>query len=316
MAFFRGVSLRQLRDAFGALNPAWIIMGLAMLAADYALRCWRWTAMLRLGNAQVRFSEVVPPFMASIALNNVLPFRAGDVTRALVFPARLGIGRAFAAATLVLERLLDLVFVLLLMAWGLFAARRALGGSNFIRDMATAGGGLALLAVIGVAGAILLAPRLQAWLNGSAARRSAGAGKALRAGADLFGTIGALRSLPMWAAVLPASALIWAFEAGVFWAVLVGFGVPDAGGTAALLGSTGTLATLVPSTPGYIGTFHLAVQQAAALVGLPSALGSSVAILCHAVLWVGTTLFGLACLFRLGTGSKPLTPPSIEQALP
>lgn len=298
--FFRSVPLAELGAALGRVSPAWAALGFLALSADYLLRTWRWTAMLREERPAISVGEVAPSFMASIALNNVLPFRAGDVTRAVVFPKRLGIGRAFAAATLVVERLLDLVALLGLMAIGLFLARDRLGEDSFVRDMAELGAGLALLACAGALGGILLAPRLRRALDGWAeARRGVPAGVA-RAGAAALGTVARLRAPRMWARVLPASALIWALEAGVFWAVLGGLGRADAVADAALLGSAGTLATLVPSTPGYIGTFHLAVQQTAALLGLAPAIGSSVAILAHAILWIGTTVVGLICLFRLG----------------
>lgn len=301
--FFRSVSLADLGRAVGGLNPAWVILGFAMLLGDYLLRCWRWTLMLRGENPALRVAQVAPFFMASIALNNVLPFRAGDVTRALVFPARIGVGRGFAAATLVVERLLDLTFVLMLMAAGLFLARDRLNGDNFIRDTAEAGAALALLGVVGVLAAIGLAPLLEALCGRIAAARDGLPAKVADALAGLFASVSRLRSARLWALLLPSSALIWALEAGMFWAVIRGFGGPNAVADAALLGSAGTLATLIPSTPGYIGTFHLAVQQAAALLGTPRDVGSLIAILAHAILWAGTTLVGL--IFLLGLSAKP-----------
>lgn len=314
--FFRNVSPDDLAEAFAGLNAGWIAVGFAMLAGDFTLRSWRWTMMLRVANPQVNFAAAAPAFMASIALNNVLPFRAGDVTRALVFPPRLGIGRGFAAATLVVERLLDLVFVLLLMAGGLFLARSRLGEANFIRDMAGFGAALAMLGVVAVLGGFVLAPHLQALFARSASGRRGAAGAALRAGANILGSVRQLRSARLWVLILPASALIWLFEAGVFWAVLSGFGVPNPVADAALLGSVGTLATLVPSTPGYIGTFHLAVQQAATLLGLSRGSGSSIAILSHAILWLGTTLVGLTCLFAVGRRRTRDTNLQSQRAVP
>jgi len=303
--FFRSVSLPELSRGLSRLDVRWLVAGFACLAADYWLRCWRWAAMLRAANPAVGAGQVAGPFMASIALNNVLPFRAGDVTRALVFPARLGIGRGFAAATLVVERLLDLLCVLLLMSAGLFAVRGRLGGGNFVEDMVEVGAGFALLGGLGVLGGILLAPRLASLLAKLAQARRGGTARAFAAAANLMASVGQLRSGRLWAALVPVSVLIWLLEAGVFWAVLAGIGRGTAG-EAALLGSVGTLATLVPSTPGYVGTFHLAVQQTAGLLGLSDVTGSTVAIVSHAILWMSTTAVGLAALLGLSARARSL----------
>lgn len=282
-----------------------MLAAFVMLLLDYTVRSWRWAVMLRVEKPDVRVAQAGRFLMASIALNNVLPFRAGDVTRAIIFPPQLGISRGFAAATLVLERLLDLVFVLLLMAIGLFFARDRLPEANILREMAQFAAAIAGLGVIGVLGAIVFAPRLQNGFVSYSQGRSPIPPIIAEAGVNLFGSIAKLRSGRIWTLLLPASALVWVFEAGVFWAVLSGLGSEDAVAEAPLLGSVGTLATLVPSAPGYIGTFHFAVQQAASLLAKPSEIGSSVAILAHAVLWLGTSLIGFICLLTLSAGRSP-----------
>ena len=51
---------------------------LAALACGYTLRIVRWWMMLRAMDPAVRLGECVRPFLVSIAVNNLLPFRAGD----------------------------------------------------------------------------------------------------------------------------------------------------------------------------------------------------------------------------------------------
>ena len=56
--------------------------------------------------------RVFGPMFASVAANNVLPFRAGDLLRTFGFNKRLSISSATSLTTLIVERLLDLLMVI------------------------------------------------------------------------------------------------------------------------------------------------------------------------------------------------------------
>jgi hypothetical protein len=63
--------------------------------------------------------------------------------------------------------------------------------------------------------------------------------------------------------------------------------------------SIATLSTLVPSSPGYVGPFHLAAFTAVSLIGGTAAQAGSFAVLAHLALWLPTTAAGaIAILFR------------------
>ena len=99
-----------------------LIYGVLALATGYAFRILRWAVMLRCAGASVGFSTCAAPFLGSIALNNVLPLRLGDVVRALVFPAAIGVRKVTATSSLLMERLADLLTLLACLALGLAAS--------------------------------------------------------------------------------------------------------------------------------------------------------------------------------------------------
>lgn len=115
--------LRTARGAgplsLGMLDPRGI-----SLALGYMLRILRWSMMLRSTGARATFSDCCAPFLGSIALNNILPFRLGDVVRALVFPRSMGITRIIATSSLFVERLVDLMTLLVSLAIGLLQSVR------------------------------------------------------------------------------------------------------------------------------------------------------------------------------------------------
>ncbi|MCK9911702.1 flippase-like domain-containing protein, partial [Microbacteriaceae bacterium K1510] len=83
------------------------------------------------------------------------------------------------------------------------------------------------------------------------------------------------------ASVFAFSMFAWVGETGVFWSVMTGFGI-HAGPVAALLVTAFvTLSTLVPSSPGYVGPFHLAAVSVVVMFGISGEVATSFAVLAH-----------------------------------
>jgi uncharacterized protein (TIRG00374 family) len=107
---FRGISFEQIR-ALRVVNPSWIFGVVGFTFASYTLRCVRWTRMMRPTGA--RFSVCARVFMTSLAANNILPFRIGDIMRVFTYASDLGTSPSAILSTVILEKLLD-IFVLVL----------------------------------------------------------------------------------------------------------------------------------------------------------------------------------------------------------
>ena len=56
-----------------------------------------------------------------------------------------------------------------------------------------------------------------------------------------------------------------------------------------------TLATLIPSAPGFIGTFHAAAIAAVEVFGARPDDAAAFAIISHGIMWLPLTIIGLAC---------------------
>ena len=121
VVFFRQVELDKLFHALVNFNYVYLIFGVIFLGIGYAFRILRWSIMLKSTGADTGFKACIAPFLGSITLNNILPFRIGDVVRALVFPASMGISKTTATSSLIAERLVDLLTLLICFAMGLFA---------------------------------------------------------------------------------------------------------------------------------------------------------------------------------------------------
>ncbi len=150
---------------------------------------------------------------------------------------------------------------------------------------------------IGIAAlmALMLAPArvaaaLERWRTG---RGAASPGARLAgAGAQFFEALGALQSPVRALQLLALSVLAWALEgamyASVAWSLHAGV-APFGPWFAA---STGTLATLLPSSPGYVGTFDYFAMLGLIAYGANRSVAAAFALLVHLVLWVPVTLVG------------------------
>lgn len=286
----RATDLSAVWSALRSSDPYWIGIGVLLFCCGYACRIVRWRLMLLSYAPDLSIRRTAVPFLVSVAANNVLPFRAGDAMRALAFHNWLGVGRAKVLATMVVERLLDLFS--LLVAFGLALVFLGPLIAAKAETLLGVGGSLLLIAAIGVAAALifpqifrrLLAPFLE--MGPSALKESCNAffdGLEDQAG---------VRQMPR---LLGLSACAWTFEGAVFFAAaraIPGFG--DA--VAALLAfPVATLATLLPSTPGYAGTFHYFAMEAVRVFETPAAEAVAFAVLVHAILWLTATLAGGVC---------------------
>ena len=109
------VKVDELSRAFDGTAAPWVVGGLAAFAGGYACRIERWGLMLIRDNPSLTWRHCAGPLLGSFAANNLLPFRAGDMLRAFAFNGRLGVSAGIVLATLFVERLLDLLMVLVLL---------------------------------------------------------------------------------------------------------------------------------------------------------------------------------------------------------
>lgn len=289
----RKVNFGEVLAALERFHWPYLVLGIASLGMGYALRILRWSILLGATGAPVTFRNCVAPFLGSIALNNVLPLRLGDLVRALVFPTAMGVSKTTATSSLVMERLIDLMTLLCCLAIGLFAIGTAVVPPLIARSAVSLAIGGGVVLVLG----LLFSGPIARVLVRQAARRSAGVARLLTTVASLFEGFAAMARAPVLFLVVLISMLVWVGESGLFYCVMLGFGLPATPLMALLVMAIATLSTLVPSSPGYVGPFHLAAFAAISLVGGTATQAGSYAVLCHLALWLPTTLAGAVAIW-------------------
>jgi uncharacterized membrane protein YbhN (UPF0104 family) len=278
----------------------WGPLGLALvaLAADMGARIVRWWYMLRAAAPRLPLASCVRPFLGSLALNNTVPLRAGDVVRVVGFRHALQAPMGHVGGTLVLERLLDMLVLLGILFAALAGAPGALP-RGFLLAAAIAGAA-ALAALLG----LTLCPRAITGLLERVLARLLPGHRWLAAANRIMGQVAAALALlqaPGRAArLLGLSLLAWMLEGAVFacvaWALHLGVAWPAPW----LSLGAATLATLLPSSPGYVGTFDWFARLGLTAYGAPMAGATAFALLTHLVLWLPVTVAGLGALLMPG----------------
>ncbi|MCU1322906.1 MAG: hypothetical protein JWM43_2555 [Acidobacteriaceae bacterium] len=266
---FKNISFAQIR-ALRVVSPLWIIGILLFTAGSYTLRCVRWTVMMRSTGA--KFGVCARVLMTSLAANNILPLRIGDIMRVFTYAGDLGASPSVILSTVILEKLLD-IFVLVL----LFVAFMGPGVSPHSRQLAETMLGVS---TVGLLVLLVGARALEAGFRKLFARLPQNA-KLAKIENWLLLAVGCIRQIGVAGSLLllVQSFVIWGCEGMIFVSAAHAIGlVTDPVGPWQAV-SVANLSYLIPSSPGAIGTFEWAVKTS---------------LMSHGALEAPSALFGLA----------------------
>lgn len=290
---FRGQDFGEVRDALGRTEYRWLAPALALYGTGVWIRAIRWSVLLR-PIVAVRARDVFPLVIVGYTANNVLPLRTGELVRAYLLGQRHGVRKTAALATVAIERLFD---GLTMLAFMLIAAT-AISFTAELRRIAVVAVALFALALAGLLVLLLGTEPRERVLRLVLGPLPVGIAVRVERMARSFLTgLGALTRRSDLALVAGTSLVAWCCEAAMYWTIARGFEEPLRGAMtpAAALLTTGVanLATLVPSSPGYVGTFEAGVALAVnGALDVPRGLALSYAIVVHAALWLPITAIG------------------------
>jgi hypothetical protein len=303
--FFRGQDWAALG---GALRDARMLplAGLVLVTlAVYSVRAWRWGDLL-LPLGRVGFADLFSATMVGFASGLLIP-RAGELVRPWLVSRRHPIPTSAGFATIILERLVDLVTVLALFAAYLFVLPTpAAQIENRLTELLKLGGAVTGALAVGVLAFLLAlhanAERVTALLERMLARFprfvAEPCGRMLRA---FSGGLAVLRApLPQLAKIGLQSLAVWLLIALGFHLNHAAFGIVLPFHATFLLIAFLVVGVAIP-TPGMVGGFHAFYLLALAEVfAVPRATAAAAALAAHALSNLPILAFGLVLLGREG----------------
>lgn len=296
----RGVDVGQALELARHADAGLLLAAVAIATSCFVLRTLRWRVLLRGdGGAALGLGPLWHAVAAGFMANNLLPFRAGELIRAVVI-GRLGpVAVPSAITSIALERVFDGLTVILLLAIGLFSADLpadlAIKGVSIARAATVAG-----VLSVGLLAAVIVLVAAPGWSGRVAARllpaslsaRVQALVTSFAAGADV------LRSPSRTGATIAWSLAHWLVNAAAFWVAARAFGIVVPFGTILLLQGVVIFGIAVPSSPGFVGVFEAAIVETLALVGVDRGVAFSYAATYHVLTFIPITLLGLWSLSR------------------
>jgi uncharacterized protein (TIRG00374 family) len=303
--FLHSVNLRTVAAEIVRAQPDWLALSLATMFANLAIRALRWQYLLEpLGVAS--FANAFRATAVGFAASSVLPARAGEIIRPYFLARHERMSATGAFATIILERLLDLVTVLMLLAAFVFLFGQGVATGNPTLFAAVKWAGA--LATVASLGALVMLFMLAgnperlatAMRRFERAAPSAFAGMISRIVQKFARGLGTIRRPGRLFVALAWSFPLWlSIDVGI-WAIAVAFGfdVPFTGSF--LIVPLLTLGVLVP-TPGAIGGFHEAFRLGVTVFyGVPDDAAVAAALVLHAFSVLPSLFLGLFFAARVG----------------
>jgi uncharacterized membrane protein YbhN (UPF0104 family) len=303
--FFRGLDGRAILAAFRGADP-WYLTGVVVVTiGTYLARAWRWGYLLR-PLARVPLMRLFSITNVGFATGLVVP-RAGEVVRPYLVARHHDLSTSSAFASIILERLFDLIVVLALFASYLYvlptpSAQR----TGALGDVLQAGGALAGAGALGALAVLCWLTWKRetalAFFDRVFDRLPQRMGGALSRALHSFTLgLGVLRASPgHLAAIAAQSVLVWLLIAlGLHWNNRA-FGLDLPYQTAFLMLGFLTVGVAVP-TPGMVGGFHAAYKAALVQVyGVDETVAVAAALCSHALTNLPVLVLGLVFLGREG----------------
>lgn len=291
---FRGVQFQELGSALRSVELVWLLPAVGLLVISLAVRAVRWR-LLFFPQRGLNIVTLFHVINISFLINNVVPARAGDIVRAGLITTREPVSGSRALATIVVERLLDgiTVVLLLVLVLPLFPVPAQVVRISQVAGVSFVGLGIGLI--------VLSTQRARSvrWAEAVFERvpRIDGGRWAGRVG-NLVDGLQALRSPLAMGQAGVWSAVVWLLSALAYYCVLQAFDLGLSMAAGIFILATTTLVLIVPSTPGYVGVFDYAAVLVLSVFGVERNLALSCALVLHATTYLTFSGAGLISLLR------------------
>jgi len=290
-----GLRLDEVWQNIRTARYAWLIPGVAVYFLAVWGRTWRWHYLLA-SIQKLKLSSLFPVVVIGYMGNNIYPARAGEVLRAYVLKRREGVSISSSLATILVERVFDGVVMLFF----IFVSLPFAPMPPYLRQLVV----WSSILFFGVLGGFFLIASKPDWAK-SLYYRTIESFIPARFRAKLEGILdrfmeglGGLRRPQDVLMIFFTSVFIWLTETTKYWFVMHGFEFHVPFYVLMLMTAVVNLATTLPSSPGYIGTFDAPGIRILVQFGVPGPIAAGYTLVLHAALWLPITLLGIFYMLK------------------
>ncbi len=294
----KGVALDDAADALSEIDLWWLAPTLPVFALAIWLRGLRWWALFSPAK-RPPLRAVIHALLVGYFFNNILPARAGEAARVIALHNRTKTSRAETIATVVVERLFDVLALLLV----LFACYPWLPEISWLRKAAIFAAVVVVVVVVLIAVIVKYDERAVHWLLTPLrkVKRPGFAARVEQAAVDATRGLVALRDPRIALRGFGLTVVSWVAIAVSYWILMSAFAL-DLPLTSAILVTVAiNLSLVLPSSPAALGVFEAATIIALRAFDVPHAEALSYALVLHLMnllpfLVIGAALLGPSAL--------------------
>ena len=295
---FRGLDIAELWDTIRHIRFGWVLLAVPVYFVAIYVLTWRWWYLLR-SVRDVHPNRLYPVVVVGYMANNLLPFRLGEILRAYVLKRRDDVPIPPTLTTIFVERVFDGLTMLTLILIALLFVDFEESSLQTVVLLTTPLFFGTLVMFFWLASNPNIARNLLLWLTNRfvpSGLRS----KIVDLAEEFLSGLEGLRSVKALLGIIFNSLLSWTIESSTYWIVMQAFDFDVSFSVLLLVVGFGNLSTILPSTAGYIGTFHAVAILTLSAFDVDRTIAGSYAIVMHATLWLPITVAGMVALFNMG----------------
>jgi len=286
-----GVVLSGLKD----IDLTYLALTVACLFVSLFFRAFLWKNLLRF-KKKVSWLNAFEAILIGAMGNNVLPFRMGELVRAYAMSKKEGLSKSMSLASIVLERILDVLSLLIFFA--------VLFLSVPLADWLVMSGVVIFIFLILMVGLIYITAK-DTWRFSSLLTKLLGyfpatiSQQAERITQSFIQGLALIKDGTQVIEVIFLSLMAWSVWAGGIYFCLKAFHLELPLTAPLLLVVVINMGVMIPSSPGFIGVFQYLCFVSLSFFAVPKETALGFSVLLHAIQYVPMTLLGWVFLTRM-----------------
>ncbi len=290
---FSLANMNDLVGAFSSINPIFVGAAVICTILFCLVRAFAWRILL---NRKATVSQAFFGINAGYLLNNLFPFRAGEIGRAILLGQTTGLGTFHVLSTIIIERTFDLAFAALLLLSSLpMALDLAWAQPVAITTL--------ILVIIGITAMFLIARNTNVvhdWVIRVPGRIGFVKKHLVPYLDNLLEGLGALTQPQMFLSAVFWIAMSWLIGVTNYYIVILSINPAAPFWWGVLIDSVLAMGIALPAAPAGIGVFEASLVAALALVKIDNTVALAYAVVMHIIQFAVTGILGMIGLMKEG----------------
>ena len=290
---FRNTSVQSIYQISLDLELNYIFLSIFFLVISYLLKSYRWHLMISMIGKKISYLYCIKYYFEGNALNNVIPLRAGDVYRLVRSSKHSNVGLSSSTTIIVFERFLDLLSLIFISILIINLLQLNLP-SEIILSLK-----IITISLFLIISFLIFMPLYGIKIIRLMKNRLPLPDAIFTFISNSLISISDLAYFKNTLILFTLSLVAWIIEAQCFGFFMLSFGMEYNFFACLLICSMGSISTLIPSSPGFFGTFHYFIALSLSLFGYGEDILATYALIAHTVMWSTVIIIGLIIFFTL-----------------